>query len=155
NDRDERYHDLYRLDVVTGKKKLIQKNTGYAGFLTDDDFKVRFAVKLDAAGDEKLFKPDGKGGWEEYLTIPQNDTLTTHPIGFSSNGETLYLVDSRKRDTGALTTLDLKTGKQEVIAADSRADVGAVLLHPTKKTVQAVSFTYERTHWVFKDKAVA
>jgi dipeptidyl aminopeptidase/acylaminoacyl peptidase len=155
NDRDERYHDLYRLDIVTGEKKLLQKNTDYAGFLTDNDFKVRFAIKFDATGDEKLDKPDGKGGWEEYLTIPQNDVLTTQPIGFSRNGEVLYLVDSRKRDTGALTTLDLKTGKQEIIAANPRADVGGVMLHPTRKTVQAVSFTYDRTQWVFQDKAVA
>jgi dipeptidyl aminopeptidase/acylaminoacyl peptidase len=54
----------------------------------------------------------------------------------------------------AFTTLDLKNGKQEVVAADPKADAGGAMLHPTEKTVQAVSFTFERTHWKFFDKAV-
>src|SRR5262249_53322186 len=34
------------------------------------------------------------------------------------------------------------------------SDAGGVLAHPTENTVQAVSFTYERTQWKFLDKAV-
>ena len=66
----------------------------------------------------------------------------------------LYFIDSRGRDTGALTTLDLKTGEQKVVAADDRADVGGVMVHPTENTIQAVSFTYDRIRWQFFDKAV-
>src|SRR6202022_351845 len=44
--------------------------------------------------------------------------------------------------------------KQTVVAEDSKADGGQGLQHPTENTVQAVSFTYERTHWVFKDPGV-
>jgi dipeptidyl aminopeptidase/acylaminoacyl peptidase len=154
NDRDERYHDLYRINITTGERKLLQKNDGYAGFETDDDYKVRFAMKFDAAG-VLLLRPDGKGGWDKFLTIPQKDNLTTQPLGFTKDGNTLYLTDSRNRNTGALTTLDLKTGKQEVIAANPKVDVGQVLMHPTEKTVQGVAFTYTRTSWEFKDKAVA
>jgi dipeptidyl aminopeptidase/acylaminoacyl peptidase len=155
NDRDQRYHDVYQINITTGERKLLQKNDDYAGFLTDDDYKVRFAIKFDKSGDELLLRPDGKGGFEKFLTIPQKDNLTTQPLGFTKDGNTLYLTDSRKRNTGALTTLDLKTGKQEVIAANPKVDVGQVLMHPTEKTVQGVAFTYTRTTWDFRDRAVA
>src|SRR5439155_9783094 len=49
---------------------------------------------------------------------------------------------------------DLVSGKKSIIAEDKRVDAGEVMLHPTEKTVQAVAFTYERTHWTFKDAAV-
>jgi dipeptidyl aminopeptidase/acylaminoacyl peptidase len=80
--------------------------------------------------------------------------LTTSPVGFDKTGDVLYLIDSRGRDTAAFTTLDLKTGQQSVVAADPRVDAGGIMAHPTERTVQAVSFTYDRTRWDFKDPAV-
>jgi dipeptidyl aminopeptidase/acylaminoacyl peptidase len=154
NDRDPRYHDLYRVDLLTGDRKLIQKNPGFEGFVIDDDFHVRFASKPTADGGRLLLKPDGKDGWADFLKIPFADALTTNAIDFDKTGKLLYLIDSRERDTGALETLDLSTDKETVIADDPRTDAGSVMLHPTEKTVQAISFTYERTHWVFKDPAV-
>lgn len=154
NDRDPALHDLYRLNILTGEKTLLQKNEGYAGFMCDDDYKVRFALKFTPDGGNAYFKPDGKGGWEDFLTIPQEDSLTTRPVGFNKTADVLYVIDSRKRDTGALMTLNLKSGKQELIAENDKADVGGVMMHPTEKTIQAVSFTYERRLWVFKDAAV-
>jgi dipeptidyl aminopeptidase/acylaminoacyl peptidase len=154
NDRNPALHDIYRLNILTGDRKLLQKNTGYAGFVTDDDYRVRFAIKFTPDGGNAYDKPDGKGGWVEFLKVPQADSLTTSPAGFDKSGDVLYLIDSRGRDTGALTTLDLKQGKQEIVAENPRADAGAVMTHPTENTIQAVSFTYDRQHWVFQDKAV-
>ena len=72
----------------------------------DDDFRVRFASKFTADGGNLYLKPDGKGGWSDFLKIPMTDTLTTHPIGFDKTGDQLYLIDSRGRNTGAFATLD-------------------------------------------------
>jgi dipeptidyl aminopeptidase/acylaminoacyl peptidase len=154
NDRDATLHDVYRLNILTGEKKLLQKNTGYAGFVIDNDYNIRLAIKFTPDGGSAYDKPDGKGGWKEYLKVPQEDSLTTTPAGFDKTGEVLYLVDSRKRNTGALTALSLQNDKQEVVAENDKADAGEVMTHPTENTIQAVSFTYERQHWTFKDMAV-
>jgi hypothetical protein len=50
NDRNPELHDVYRINVVSGKRTLVQRNDKYAGFVTDDDFKVRFA---------QVYRPDG------------------------------------------------------------------------------------------------
>src|SRR5205823_6262070 len=121
----------------------------------DEDFKVRFALKFTPDGGTALLEPDGKGGWKDFLEVPMADSLTTRPAGFDKTGKILYLIDSRGRDTGAFTALNLETGKLTAIAADPKADAGGVMLHPTENTVQAVSFTYDRMRWHFKDAAVA
>jgi dipeptidyl aminopeptidase/acylaminoacyl peptidase len=155
NDRNPQYHDVYRLNLETGKRELVQKNDGFTGFITDDDYRVRFATKYAADGGNLFLAPDDKGGWKEFIKVPMADSLTTNLVGFDKSGAVAYMIDSRGRDTGAFTTLDLKSGKETVVAADSRADAGGALIHPTKRTIQAVSFTYERTHWKFLDPAVA
>src|SRR5262249_41844925 len=145
NDRDPRFHDLYSINLTSGERQLVQKNTEFTGFITDDDFKVRLASKSAKEGGTVYLKPDGPDSWSEFLKVSMDDDLTTRPVGFDKTGKAMYLIDSRKRDTGALTTLDLKTGKQTVIAEDAHADCGGIMAHPTENSIQAVSFTYERT----------
>jgi dipeptidyl aminopeptidase/acylaminoacyl peptidase len=154
NDRDPQFHDVYRMNLNTGDKKLLQKNTEFAGYMIDDDYRIRFAMKFTPDGANSYLQPDGKDGWKDFLKIPMSDTLTTSPVGFDKTGDILYMKDSRERDTAALTTLDLKTNKETVLAEDKKSDAGGVMLHPTEQTVQAVSFTYERTRWEFKDPGV-
>ena len=154
NDRDPRYHDLYRVHLVSGERKLLQKNTEFAGFLTDDDYQVRLATKMTPDGGSQLYEADGQGGWKEYLKIGMEDTLTTSPAGFDKTGKVLYMTDSRGRDTSALTQIDLASREQTVLAADPRADVGGVLAHPTEKNIQAVQFNYERMTWKILDPAI-
>lgn len=154
NDRDPQYHDVYRINISSGEKKLVLRNTEFAGFLIDEGFRIRFGVKFTPDGGNAYLQPDGGGGWKEFMRVPQSDTLTTNPTGFDKTGNILYMTDSRNRDTGAFTTLDLNSGKQTIVAEDKKSDAGAVMLHPTEFTVQAVSFTYERTRWEFKDPGV-
>jgi dipeptidyl aminopeptidase/acylaminoacyl peptidase len=154
NDRNQAYHDIYRVNLETGKRELVQKNDEFTGFISDDDYRVRFAEKFAEDGGNLILTPDGKGGWKEYLKVPMADSLTTNIVAFDKTGDVAYLIDSRGRDTGAFTTLDLKSGKETVLAADPRADASGAMLHPTKRTIEAVSFPYERTHWKFLDPAV-
>lgn len=155
NDRgDHTYHDLYRMNILTGEKKLIQKNDEFSGFITDEDYNVRFASKMTDDGGSLLLKPDGRGGWTDFIKIAMEDTMTTSPAGFDKTGKIMYLIDSRGRDTGALETLDLDTNKETLVAEDPRCDVGGIMAHPTENTIQAVSFTYDRTIWKFFDKEV-
>ncbi|HEY2880776.1 MAG TPA: S9 family peptidase, partial [Pirellulales bacterium] len=154
NDRDPEFHDLYLVNITNGDRKLIQKNTEYEGFVVDDDYKVRFASKMADDGGDITFKPDGNGGWTEYMKVGMEDNLTTSIAGFDGTGEVLYLIDSRGRDTGALKTVDLKTNEEKLVAENPLADVGGIMAHPKDNTLQAVSFTYDRTKWNFFDKEV-
>lgn len=155
NDRDPQFHDIYRVNIKTGQRELIEKNTQFAGYLTDDEYRVRFAMRFTPDGGNQWLQPDGKGGWTDFLQIPMADTLTTSPAGFDKSNENLYLIDSRGRNTGALLLYNPKTGKGELIASNDKADLGGVMAHPTEKNIQAVRFNYTRNEWQVLDSQVA
>lgn len=155
NDRPpHQLHDVYEIDLLTGERTLIQENPGFAGFLTDDNYKVRMGITFTPDAGQMLLVPDATAekGWKPYLEIGPEDAMTTGPAGFDKSGDLLYMLDSRGRNTAALKSVNLKTGEETLIAEDPRADISDVVLHPTEKTVQAVSFTYEKQDWKFLDE---
>ena len=154
NDRDAKYHDAYRVDLVSGQRTLLQKNEVYAEFVIDDAFKVRYAMKSRTDGGMDLMIADGKGGFGPFQTISQEDSLTTEPMGFDRSGKTIFMRESRGRDTSSLVALDTTTNKPRVLAEDGRADVGALVFSPIDGHVQAASFDYERRNWKVLDKAI-
>ncbi|MCB9848261.1 MAG: S9 family peptidase [Phycisphaeraceae bacterium] len=153
NDRVPQFHDIYRVNIGTGDRALVQENNGYLGYVTDDDYNVRFATRFTDDGGSELFRNDDSE-FTPFLKIPMEDSLTTNPMGFDRSGDILYFIDSRGRNTAALTTLDLQTGEQAVIADDAHADLSDVMVHPTKKNIEAVAFTRLRKDWVIVDDAL-
>ena len=154
NNRDPQYFDIYLANILTGDLKLIQKNTEFNNFLTDDDYNIHFAMKLAPDGGNEILASDGKGGWKTFTKIPMEDLLTTSPFGFDKTGEILYWIDSRGRNTAALTAMNLPTGKIEVLVADPRADIENIIMHPTEKNIQAASVNYTRVEWKILDKSI-
>ena len=160
NNRDPRFHDVYHVNILTGQQTLKQVNPGYRSFVFDENYNIRFASKYKADGTLAYFKPAAEGDtaeqieWEPFLTIPNDDTATTNFMGFDKAGTTLYMADSRGRDTAALMAMDLETGHSKLIAEDARTDVGAIKSHPTENTIQAVSFYYDRRQRKYLDAEV-
>lgn len=156
NDRDPQVHDVYRVNIESGSRELVEQNDeNFMGYLIDDDYRVRFASRFSPDGSTEWLQPDGRGGFKPFLVVPQADTLTTSPAGFDKTGDVLYLIDSRGRNTGALKSVDLKSGAETLLAANDKADLGGVLAHPTENTIQAVSFDYLRNEWQVLDEAIA
>lgn len=154
NDRNEQLHDIYRLNIQTGERQLIQQNDGFTNFITDDDYHIRFAMRMTPAGGTELLAPTDTGDWELFAEIGLEDNLTTFPVGFDKTGQTLYLLDSRGRNTAAMFALNLETGDQTLLADNERADVIGTLTHPTEKHIQAVSFIYTRKEWHILDESI-
>jgi len=158
NDRDPRFHDIYRVDITTGERELVLKNPGIidgavvAGFLTDDRYNVRLATAVTQDGGGKIFKRSAEGDWKTFIAYPPADSLTTNPVGFNKAGDILYMIDSRDRDTAALTSVSLATGERAILAEDDKADAAGVMQHPTEKHIQAVSFPYLRQNWRLLDE---
>ena len=155
NDRDPTLHDIYRLNITTGERSLVMENEGFLRFSTDDSYNVRFAERFTSDGGKEILKTTEDGGWEPFMEIAMEDSLTTVFAGFDKTGTILHLIDSRDRNTAAFVMLDIVTGEQTLIAEDSRADVTGGMVHPTEKTVQAVAFNYERKHWQIIDESIA
>ncbi|MGD9636173.1 MAG: alpha/beta fold hydrolase [Pirellulales bacterium] len=157
NDRDKQLHDIWKVNIDTGEKELVQENPGVAGYLTDDDFNVRIALNYTPTGGQVWLVPEGEGDkrqWKEFIEFGPEDAMTSGPAGFDKSNRTLYFQDSRNRNTAGLFAMNLDDGKVTLIADDPKADAGGVLAHPTEKTIQAVSFDYSRDEWKIIDPAI-
>ncbi|WP_437324281.1 S9 family peptidase [Sorangium sp. So ce381] len=153
NDRDKKVHDLYRVDVRTGERKLVRQNDGFVGFVTDHDFKVRFASRMTRDGGQEYLDLTGKES-KPFVAFGPEDAVTSEAIGFDAADKALYFRDSRGRDTSALVTLDLRNAKPAVLAEDAKADVSDVIVHPKTGKVQAAASERERKRWQVLDKSI-
>jgi dipeptidyl aminopeptidase/acylaminoacyl peptidase len=147
NNRNPQLHDIHRINLETGESSLLFQNDRYLGVMTDDQYRVRLGFALTAEGALSVEKILPEGRTQLLLTIGPEDVLTTTPIDFDKSGNVLYMLDSRGRNTAALVALDLATMKATAVAQNARVDLGGVMIHPTKKTLQAYSTCYERRIW--------
>ncbi|MDT8323376.1 MAG: S9 family peptidase [Bacteroidota bacterium] len=155
NKRDPQYSDLYRLNILTGDMEMVQKNEQFAGFVTDETYAVRFAARVTPDGGSEYYSPDGSGGWQLYMTIDPENLMTTGLMGFDRDGSTLYMRDSRDRNTAALIAINMENNERTVLADNEKADVAGILADPVTGRVQAVSTNYERVAWEILDDAIA
>ncbi|MEW4448591.1 S9 family peptidase [Qipengyuania sp. JC766] len=155
NNRDPRFHDVHLLDLNTGELSLVQQNDGFAGFMADDNLDLRMAIRPNTAGGMDYFPiVDGQIAQEPSDSTGLADSLTTSPAGFTTDGKTMYWIDSRDRNTAALYAEDVATGQRTLIAENEKADIGGAMTDPKTGEIEAYSFTYLTTEWTALDPDV-
>ncbi|MEJ7870762.1 MAG: hypothetical protein WKF67_00780 [Rubrobacteraceae bacterium] len=149
-------HDVYRLSISTGDLEQVAKNPGnIAEWVTDKDFRVRGAVAATPEGGfDLLFRETEDAEWRMLVSWGPEDALNSAPMGFSGNGEKMYLLDSRDANTTRLIALDLASGDVELLAGDERYDVGDALVNPDTYEVEAVAVEKARAEWTVLDESV-
>ena len=157
NNRDARWHDVYSLDLASGKLRLVYKNEGgYADAIADDQLNLRaLARSRDDGGTDYYRIANGKVENKPFVQVGLDDSLTTSPLGFTTDGKTLYWNDSRGRDTAALVAQDVASGATRVVAEDPRADIASGLFDVRTGRIQAYEVEYLKHEYVPLDASVA
>jgi dipeptidyl aminopeptidase/acylaminoacyl peptidase len=137
NDRDPRWHDVYRLSLKTGAIDLVFRNEGYSGFLADRDLRLRLAVKPLDDGGQRIDRLEDGIPAGTLLTISHEDEETTGVISLLPNGKTAHILSSLGRDKAALYAFDLVTGGRRLLAESDKADIDGWLLAPKTGALQA------------------
>jgi dipeptidyl aminopeptidase/acylaminoacyl peptidase len=152
NNRDPRWHDVYSLDLASGALALVFENDGYAGFWADKSLTLRLASRSREDGGSDFFRVSNRiAEAEPVASVSLEDAMSTAPVGFTTDGKTLYWTDSRGRDTAALVAQEFASGSSTVLASDPRADIGGILTDPETGVVEAYAVTYLRTEWTGLD----
>ena len=147
NNRNPQFHDVHKLDLATGQMTLVRENNEYAGFLADWDHNLAFGQKQVAGGAFQIDRLDKDGKATPFATIPADDNLTTGVVGMTADGRTLYMRDSRNRDTGALVAIDIASQKATVLGGNEKADVDSAIRDPNTGVVEAYSVNYLKDEW--------
>ncbi len=148
NDRDQAWHDTYKVDMVTGERELIFLNDqNFGDFTYDRDFNLRFAEKpIEGEGGRQIYRYENEK-FEELFKVSHDDDLTTHFLGFEKDSTICYLLDSEGRDKAALAGFDWQTGKKEIIAEHAKADINSIITHPTTYKLEAYGANFLQQEW--------
>ncbi len=157
NKDDARLHDIYRLDLTTHELTQIAKNPGnVTAWLVDSNLDVRGATAATSEGGfEFMVRDTVDSDWRTVVTWNAEDALTSGALGFSRDGKSVYLLDSRDANAARLVRLDLARSATQVLAEDPTYDVSEVMTHPDTHEIQMVSFVKARTEYVVLDHTIA
>jgi dipeptidyl aminopeptidase/acylaminoacyl peptidase len=147
NARDREYSDLYRVNVATGEARRVFENREFAWLVTDSQFRLRLGAKYRGDGSIDVFERRTDEHWAPFMRVPIEDVETVRFLGFSPDGGTLYMIDSRDRDKAALVTLDMATQNRTVLAQDEEADVVRAELDPRTRRPLAALAVKDRARW--------
>lgn len=148
NERDRAWPDLFRMDVVTGSRTLIERNTRrFFRYVLDRDNRVRLGLRAGADGGVEIMSRAESGTWSVLMALPFEDALTTDPIAFEAGGRSFLMYDSTGRDRAALVRVDVETGAKTVLGESARADVSDVWRDPASGAPEAFAADYLRREW--------
>jgi dipeptidyl aminopeptidase/acylaminoacyl peptidase len=159
NERRAAYPEVFRLNINTGRTKIVQRNPGnVTGWFTDWDGKV-----IGAAFQEKLetgfmmLSGDGTGEWET-LTRSRFDEPSYSPAGIKGNGEegwvTSHLTpDGKVRDKAALYEFNFKTqtlGK--LVYEHPEIDCCGLIMNEKSRDMIGVAYMVGKPERVYLDE---
>jgi hypothetical protein len=76
NNRDPRWHDVQELNLATGALAPVFQNDGYAGFVTDDQLRLRIAVKTRPDSGVDYYRiVDNKVEAAPFVSVDYEDAL--------------------------------------------------------------------------------
>ena len=140
--------DLYRVNVVTGRRDLMtRQNPGRVQqWLLDGKGVPRVAVSSEekSTGFIVRHRDTEDGPWRELWRWDVLQGPATVPLAFRADGKSLIVASNRDRDTMAIYPFDLATNTLgEVIAQHPRLDLGADTLGDNLGTLVIDSNTRE------------
>jgi len=153
NQRDANWPDLYRVNLSSGARTLVERNTntgasrGFVRFVLDQENNLRLGLKALPDGGVEVFTQTLQGQWRSLFVIPFDDALLSSPITFEAGGASFLMLDSTGRDRAALVRVDAESGAKAVLGESARADVADVWLNPATNAPEAYAANYLRAEW--------
>jgi dipeptidyl aminopeptidase/acylaminoacyl peptidase len=153
NDRDKSWHDLYRLQISTGERTLLKRNTErIAGWMFDLESNLRLAMHVDDSGEQHLLRVDPEGFAKIFSCGVFDDC---NPFQFHPDGRRLFFETNKDRDLSALLLLDAATGEIELVESDplGRVDFDAPMFSEATDELIGTTYTDDRIRYYFRDSA--
>ncbi len=156
NDRDASWHDLYSVEIATGKRTLIKENTdNISGWNFDLEGNLRMASKMtDDGGSEILLVTDD--GFKSCYTCSFEESCG--PIRYHPDGKRVYFISNKgDKDLTEFLLLDPATGKTEFIESDpeKKADFANAYFSKVNHELIATIYNGDKVRKYFKDEAFA
>ena len=155
NDRDNAWHDLYKVKISTGERTLVRQNTErIVGWTFDLKDQLRLATRVADNGDTEVLRVDDKGFTKVYSC---NVFEGCGPIRYHKDGQRVYFETNKGAgiDLTQLELFDPATGKEEFVESDpmKRVDIGGETFSEVTDELVATAYVEDRPRVYFRDKS--
>jgi dipeptidyl aminopeptidase/acylaminoacyl peptidase len=155
NNRDPRWHDLYKLNISSGERQLIRENTErFGGYNFDNAGKLRLATRVTESGDNEILRLDADGKATKIYTCSVFESC--NPVRFHKDNRRAYMVTNKGDvDLMRLVLFDPETGKEELVESDpdNRVDFGNVRFSDVTDEMIYTFYQDDKPRIYFKNKA--
>lgn len=151
NKRDKRIFDVYRLNIKTGKTKLVAKNPGkFMGWMTDHKGKVRVAIESDGVNNSIFYRDNERQKFRKILTTDFRDSVS--PIVFTADNKKLIVLSNLGRDKVSLAEFDPKKKREtRLIYQNDTVDVSGISYSKKQKKILAARYYTWKGYFSFFD----
>ncbi len=154
NDRDEAWHDLYKVQISTGKKTLIHENKDrLTSFIFDNQAKLRLATRSANNGDTEILRVDS----DKFTKIYTCGIFeTSHPIRFHKNDKLVYLETNKgDRNLTQLVLFNPETQEEKFVEQDpeNRADFGNAVFSEVTDELILTTYEDDKIQQYWKDRS--
>jgi dipeptidyl aminopeptidase/acylaminoacyl peptidase len=154
NDRDKAWHDLYELQISSGKLTKLYENTDrITGYDFDWDEKMRVMSKTDEKGNTTMFRVEKDKSLTPIYDFNVNEQA--YIAGFTEDNSQCYLVTNKgELDKSTLFLFDPQTKKMTLMESDpnKKVDFGGLMIDDNTRKIIATSYTLDKTEYYWKDK---
>lgn len=147
------YPDIFRMNINTGRTyKAVQNPNNVAGWLLDQDGRVRIGIDTNGTENTILYRSDEEAEWESLATF-EFDEPQWSPVAFDFDNKTLYVLSNLDADTAGLFTYDPETKTMgKLIYRDPDYDVAGPIMSRHLQRIVGVSIEKEKPETVWFNK---
>ena len=150
NHRNPHFHDLYELDLDTGKFTLLFENDLYAKFLVSEELKLILKMKVNDDGSWSVFTAKD----DLFMELSAADAFQTEFLSYDEKERAVYLLDSRFSDKNQLVRKSVDNPSEEILlGSSSESDIDEVLF--LNGQPHAYASYYREKQWHVIDLSVA
>lgn len=154
NERDKAWHDLYKVNISTGKRTLISENKDrLQGMIFDNADKMRLALRSPQNGDTEILRLNADGTSTMIYSCGVLETCA--PLAFHKDDKRVYLQTNKGNlDLIELELLDVETGKVEKVEGDplGKVDFDGASFSDVTHDIIATTYEDDRTRIYWKNK---
>jgi dipeptidyl aminopeptidase/acylaminoacyl peptidase len=155
NNRDARWHDLYKVRISSGDRQLIRENTErFDGYQFDNAGKLRLATRVTESGENEILRMDADGKSAKIYSCSVFETC--YPVRFHKDNRRMYMVTNKGDvDLIRLVLFDPESSKEEMVEADpmNRVDLNSARFSDVTDELMLTIYQDEKPRLYFKDKA--
>ncbi len=155
NDRDKAWHDLYKLEISTGQRTLMRKNTDrIAEWGFDNSGALRFAMRTDDNGNTEILRVDP----DKFTPLYSCSVFEScGPLHFDHANQKLYTITNKGADVDLmeLATLDPASGALTRVENDplKRVDLENAMFSEIDDRLLATIYEDDKERIYWKDKS--